>query len=122
MSSSDSFMQRDAKAYLWDIAGAAKSIGIFTHNKTLADYLSDELLRAAVERKFGVIGEALSQLLRLFPQYRSSITLPEQIIAFRNQIIHGYSTVRDDIVWEIVTEYLPRLETEVAVLLERLNG
>jgi uncharacterized protein with HEPN domain len=114
-------MQRDAKAYLWDIAAAAESIGIFTQNKTLTDYLADEMLRAAVERKFGVIGEALSQLLRLFPQYRESITLPEQIIAFRNQIIHGYSTVRDDIVWEIATVYLPRLKSEVAVLLERLD-
>ena len=80
------------------------------------------MLRAAVERKFGVIGEVLSQLLRLFPQYRGSITLPEQIIAFRNQIIHGYSTVRDDIVWEIATVYLPRLKSEVTVLLESLNA
>jgi uncharacterized protein with HEPN domain len=47
------------------------------------------MLRAAVERKFGVIGEALSQLLHVFPPYRGLITFPEQIIAFRNQIIHG---------------------------------
>jgi uncharacterized protein with HEPN domain len=112
-------MQHDGKAYLWDIDAAADSIQGFTQGKTLDDYLGDEMLRAAVERKFGVIGEALSQLLRLFPQYRSSITLPEQIIAFRNQIIHGYATVRDDIVWEIVTVYLPRLKTEVVGLLDR---
>lgn len=83
-------MQRDAKAFLWDIAAAAESIRHFTQSKTLADYLGDEMLRAAVERKFGVIGEALAQLLRVFPQYRELITFPEQIIAFRNQIIHGY--------------------------------
>ena len=60
-------MRRDAKAYLWDIANAADSIRAFSAGKNLDDYLNDELLRAAVERKFGIIGEALSQLMRYFP-------------------------------------------------------
>lgn len=111
-------MQRDAKAYLWDIANAAESIGAFTANKDLEAYLGDDLLRAAVERKFGVIGEAFAQLLRYFPAYRDKISLPGEIIAFRNQIIHGYATVHDDIVWEIVQVYLPRLHDEVIQLLE----
>jgi uncharacterized protein with HEPN domain len=110
-------MQREAKAYLWDIANAAASIRNFTAGKDLNDYIQDELLRAAVERKFGIVGEALSQLLRSFPLYRDKITLVGDIIAFRNQIVHGYATVRDDIVWEIVQVYLPRLHREVEELL-----
>lgn len=110
-------MQRDAKAYLWDIAAAAESIGVFAKGKTLADYVGDEMLRAAVERKSGIIGEALSQLLRFFPHYSTRITRPEQIVSFRNQIVHGYATVRDDIVWEIVQSYLPKLHAEVTLLL-----
>jgi uncharacterized protein with HEPN domain len=89
-------MQRDAKAYLWDISNAAESIRVFTDGKDLDAYLQDELLRAAVERKFGIIGEALSQLLRSFPLYRDRITLVGDIVAFRNQIVHGYATLRDD--------------------------
>jgi uncharacterized protein with HEPN domain len=108
-------MQREAKAYLWDIANAAASIRAFTAGKELDHYLSDEMLRAAVERKFGVVGEALSQLLRHFPEFRDKITLVSDIVAFRNQIVHGYATVRDDIVWEIVQVYLPRLQSEVSV-------
>ena len=80
-------------------------------------YLSDEMLRAAVERKFGIVGEALSLLLRHFPEYRDKITLVSEIVAFRNQIVHGYATVRDDIVWEIVHSYLPKLHNEVVELL-----
>jgi hypothetical protein len=68
-------MQHEAKAYLWDIANAAESIRAFTDGKDLNAYQQDELLRAGVERKFGIIGEALSQLLRYFPQYREKITL-----------------------------------------------
>jgi uncharacterized protein with HEPN domain len=111
-------MQREAKAYLWDIANAVASIRAFTAGKELSDYLQDEMLRAAVERKFGVVGEALSQLLRYFPQFREKITLVGDIVAFRNQIIHGYATVKDDIVWEIVQVYLPRLHGEVSELLK----
>jgi len=60
----------------------------------------------------------LSQLLRSFPLYRDKITLVGDIVAFRNQIVHGYATVRDDIVWEIVQVYLPQLHNEVTELLE----
>ena len=81
-------------------------------------YQQDELLRAAVERKFGIIGEALSQLLRSFPLYRDKITMVGDIVAFRNQIVHGYATILDDIVWEIVQVYLPRLHQEVTELLD----
>ena len=44
-------MQRDATAYLWDIADAAEKIRLFTQDKMLENYLADEILRAAVERK-----------------------------------------------------------------------
>jgi uncharacterized protein with HEPN domain len=110
-------MQREAKAYLWDIANAAASILTFTAGKDLDDYLRDELLRAAVERKFGIVGEALSQLLRDFPSFRDRITMVGEIVAFRNQIVHGYASIRDDMVWEIVQVYLPQLQKEVAELL-----
>ncbi|HWA94297.1 MAG TPA: HepT-like ribonuclease domain-containing protein [Terracidiphilus sp.] len=114
-------MQRDARAYLWDIARAAESIFVFTKDQTFRDYAASELLRAAVERKFGIVGEALSQLLRDFPAYRDRISQSPDIVAFRNQIVHGYTTVKDDIVWEVVQWYLPRLHQEVAQLLAELD-
>jgi uncharacterized protein with HEPN domain len=43
------------------------------------------------------------------------------VIAFRNQIVHGYATVRDDMVWEIIQSYLPRLYDEVVKLLEEAD-
>ena len=110
-------MQRDPKAYLWDIASAAASIRTFVAGKTLEDYENDELLRSAVERKFSIIGEALSRLLRLAPKFRARISLPGQIVSFRNQIVHGYESIEDDMVWQIAQEYLPQLQAEVEALL-----
>lgn len=43
------------------------------------------------------------------------------MIAFRNQIVHGYATVQDDIVWEIVQSHLPRLRKEADELLGELD-
>ena len=57
-------------------------------------------------------------MLRFFPQYRDKIAMVGNTVAFRNQIVHGYATVRDDMVWEIVENYLPQLHREVAELLE----
>jgi uncharacterized protein with HEPN domain len=66
-------MQREANAYQWDIANAAQSVQRFTHGRVPTDYLDNELLRAAVERKFGIADEAISELVRYFADYRSKI-------------------------------------------------
>jgi len=58
-------MQRDARKYLHDIAQAADLIVSFTSGKAFADYQTDAMLRSAVERQLGIIGEALAQLVHL---------------------------------------------------------
>jgi hypothetical protein len=57
-------MRREAKGYLHDVAQAAEMIAQFTSGRTFQDYLEDPMLRAAVERKFEIIGEALAQLAK----------------------------------------------------------
>jgi uncharacterized protein with HEPN domain len=46
-----------ALKYLWDAQQAAERIARFTAGRSLNDYLADEMLRAAVERQFEIIGE-----------------------------------------------------------------
>src|SRR6516164_5787371 len=66
----NSCMPRSLQAYLWDIEQAVSDIQLFTRGKRLDEYEKDAMLRAAVERNFEVIGEALSQALRFFPQIK----------------------------------------------------
>ncbi len=76
----------------------------------MADYLSNAMLRAAVERQVEIIGEALNQLSKAAPEIAAAIPEPPRIVAFRNILIHGYATVDDRLVWQVLEEKLPELE------------
>lgn len=54
-------MQRDLEAYLWDISHSVEQINAFIAGLTIDDYLANELVQSAVERKFEIIGEAIKQ-------------------------------------------------------------
>lgn len=110
-------MRHDAKRYLFDVAQAAELIAQFTAAKTFQDYLNDPMLRAAVERKFEIIGEALAQLAKRDAPAAERITEHRQIIAFRNILVHGYADVDDQLVWDIAKSKLAGLRREVAALL-----
>jgi uncharacterized protein with HEPN domain len=114
--------QLDIRKYLFDINEACELLIQFTAGITFSDYSADPMLRSAVERQFEIIGEALAQLLGLDPSLRSRISDAGRIIAFRNRLIHGYSSVADDIVWGILEANLPSLRKEVATLMRELNN
>ncbi len=111
-------MRLEAKKYLYDIQQAADLLAAFTAGKAFADYEADAMLRAAVERQFEIIGEALAQLARLDEGLAARIGEHRRIIAFRNILIHGYADVDDRLVWDIIETRLPALRREVTALLE----
>jgi len=84
-------------------------------------FASNELVQAAVERKFEVIGESLNQLARVDSTLAARIPDLAQIVAFRNQLIHGYASVRAVTVWNISRQALPALLVAVQNLLEELG-
>jgi len=110
-------MQRDPRAFLWDVREAALAIQKFTTGLDVFAYENNQLVQAAVERKFEVIGEALNQLSKLDPAMAAQMPDLPQIVAFRNQLIHGYATVKPSTVWMIAQHSLPGLITVVQALL-----
>jgi uncharacterized protein with HEPN domain len=114
-------MQRDPRAFLWDVREAALAIQSFTTGLDVAAYEANAMAQAAVERKFEIIGEALNQLSKLDTALASRIPDLPQIVAFRNQLIHGYATVNVSTVWNIAQNALPPLLASVQNLLEELN-
>jgi uncharacterized protein with HEPN domain len=113
-------MQRDARAWLWDVREAGRAISSFVMGLDAASYAGSELVRSAVERKFEVIGEALNQLSKADPSIAARIPHLARIVAFRNLLIHGYAVVDHQTVWGVIEHSLPVLMAAVqAVLAER---
>ena len=102
-------MQHDVQKHLFDILSAARDVQHFVDAITYDEYHGNKLVKAAVERKFEIIGEALSRLARLSPDTASGIREHQKIIAFRNIVIHGYDVVSDPIVWDVIQNKLPVL-------------
>jgi uncharacterized protein with HEPN domain len=111
-------MQRDPRKYLWDALQAAARLRAFSRDKSFTDYVSDEMLRSAVERQLEIIGEALNQLSKADPELALKVPELPRIVAFRNILIHSCATIDDAIVWSVLTEKLPALEVVLAALLE----
>jgi uncharacterized protein with HEPN domain len=103
---------------LWDTRQAADRIARITDGRRFEDYVSDEILRWAVERQFIVIGEALSSLRRTDPAVATGIPDLARIIAFRNVLIHGYAGVDDRLVWGVIERDLAVLRASLGRLLE----
>jgi uncharacterized protein with HEPN domain len=112
-------MRPESLKLLEDVRAAAAYIVDHTRDKTLDDYLADDLLRPAVERHFEIIGEALVRLRKGDPD--ALLLIPEhvQIIAFRNVLIHGYDAIDHRRVWDAIQNSLPQLQQTVVSLLRQ---
>ena len=111
-------MQLEVRKYLFDIQRALDALHEFIGGKDFRDYVGDAMLRAATERQFEIIGEALAQLAKRDPAVATGISDYRQIIAFRNILIHGYAEIDDRLVWDIVETKLPKLRADMGDLLE----
>lgn len=110
-------MQLKIKALLHDIKQAIDLIDRFSASKSFEDYAGDPMVRSAIERQFVIIGEALSQMMRLEPAIAAEIGEHRRIIALRNILVHSYAKVDDRVIWSIVQDKLPGLRHEVEELL-----
>lgn len=111
-------MQLEHAKYLYDIQYASGLLAEFVQGKTWQDHEANAMLRAAAERQFEIIGEALAQLARRNGALVEGISEYRRIIAFRNLLIHGYAQVDDRLVWDVVQTRLPTLRQQVNALLQ----
>ncbi|GHH38244.1 HepT-like ribonuclease domain-containing protein [Lentzea cavernae] len=114
-------MRRDPRTYLWDALRAVELLADFSSGKSFADYLADAMLRSAVERQFEIVGEALNNLSKVSPELADAIPDLPRIVAFRNILIHGYASVDDALVWQVLTDKRPQLEERLHQLLAGLE-
>lgn len=110
-------MPPDVPKWLEDIRDAASYILEATKGQMRDALANDRMLRQAVERNFEVIGEAMNRIGRSDEATLLRLTDHKRIIAFRNILIHGYDSIDDEIVWQVIQNRLPQLLSEVEELL-----
>ena len=110
-------MDNEIKSWLFDVLNAIIEIDSFFIDtpKEFTTYKNDLRTRWAVERNIEIIGEALSRVI--FRDDSINITNARKIVDTRNRIIHGYDSVSDEIIWGIIVNHIPLLQTEVQILL-----
>lgn len=104
-------MTERATKYYSDILLAIELVEQFiadTPNFTI--YCADRKTKSAVERQLVIIGEAIGNLKKAGV---ADLQSAQQIISFRNRLVHAYDSIDDAIVWAIVKKHLPLLKQEV---------
>jgi len=81
-----------------------------------------ELLQSAVERQLEMIGEALGLAARIDSTLVDRIQELPRVIALRNRVIHGYDTVDNQIIWDVVTVKVPELTKRLQDVLQGNDG
>lgn len=87
---------------------AIDDIAEFVENKTFEDFKSTKMLKHAIFRNLTIIGEAANLLTKEYKDAHSVIEW-HKIIGMRHVLVHGYYDADDKIVWQTVTEDLPKL-------------
>lgn len=111
-------MNRHAEKRLHDALRACQWILQFTAGMDFPGYRSSYLVRSAVERQLEILGEALNLARQGFPELENTLPSIRQIVGTRHRLIHGYDSVDDEIVWDVVVNKIPDLIAD----LERLTG
>lgn len=105
-------MKDEIKKFLFDIKVAVDSIFEYLgEERNFFVYSENKMLRRAVEREFEIIGEAMSNILKIDPVF--PIQNARRIVDLRNFVIHGYDKVDDVIIWGIISRDLPELQNEI---------
>jgi uncharacterized protein with HEPN domain len=110
-------MTTETRWRLRDALRSCRAISRYTAGLDLAAYERDDMVQDAVERRLGIIDEALNRAASLEPALAEQLPEFRQIVGLRNRVIHGYDDVNADIVWNMVEHMLPSLQTRLVDLL-----
>jgi uncharacterized protein with HEPN domain len=110
-------MTNETRQRLLDVLLSCRAIDRYTAGLDFAEFDDNEMVQDAVVRRLGIIGEALNRAAVLEPNLAERIPELGQIVGLRNRVIHGYDSVDNEIVWDVIKNKLPGLETQVGVIL-----
>ena len=110
-----------AAAHLYDVVRSIDLIVEYLGDTDPEGYRSSRQLKDAVERRFGIVAEALARLEASDPLLHAGISNTHAIRGFRNVVIHEYDRVDVGVVFDVVRKHLPTLRAEAAAFLREID-
>lgn len=89
-----------------------------TIHLTYDEFYENKVLLKAIERCLEIIGEASGKIDNEFASNYSEIEW-RKMAATRNIIIHNYTGVDYEVVWEIIKNDIPELEFQIKNILKK---
>ena len=97
------------------ILDAADAIELFVSELSIVEFAENDLVKSAVVKKFEIIGEAANKLSNSFKEAHAQIPWKD-FIGMRNFLIHDYTSIDYEGVWNTIEIHLPRLKSDLQAL------
>lgn len=107
-------------AYLEDILDAAERAIQFTTGWSYAQFAADDRSHYATVRALEIIGEAAKRVPEEFREQYPQIAWSE-MSRMRDKLIHHYTKVNLEVVWQTTREDLPVLIDQIRKVLDQLS-
>jgi len=88
--------------------------------KNISIFLSDVAYYDSVFMNLMQIGELSNRLSKKFQDAHNDIPW-RQIIDLRNIIVHGYGTVKANLLWKTICDDVPNLHSQILEILSKLE-
>lgn len=114
-------MNKDLRVYLDHIIKSIEHIEQYIQGMDEEEFLETSWAIDAVDHRLTVIGEAMRRIPKSFQDRHRSIEW-HKAIATRNVIIHEYDRIEREIIWDVITNDLPRMKSKLKVLLKKMDS
>ena len=110
--------KRNCQIYFEDILTAIDRILVYTQGYDFTGFKRDYKTVDAVIRNFEVIGEAAKNIPGEIKERYPDVPWNE-MYALRNRISHAYFGVDYEIIWDIITNYLPENKLQIETISDK---
>lgn len=104
--------EKRIKLYLEDILESLEKIEKYSENLTRSKFKEKDIVIDAILRNIEIFGEASRKLPDNFKTQYKHIPW-RKIIGLRNIILHEYSNVDLDIIWDVINKNIPKTKNQI---------
>lgn len=108
------------KARLNHICDSVRLIAQFVEGATFDDFMNNSMMFSACVRHIEIIGEAAVHVSIKLRDENPEVPW-SKMIGMRNILIHNYFGMDEKVIWGVIQQYLPDLESQIQTILQKFD-